>query len=171
MCCSSVMSGAETRIISSPFNGPLAHGNCSPRYPLSAALRRAPRRRSVRYWRSASAAWGSVTASGGNTKRLDVPHDLAPVVVVVGPVGEPEHRRAEEGRSMRRGVEVIEGRVGKCLPSPRSAHEAHAAAPELAPCFAVLFPQTIEPELRADRGQSRRLAMRFRVHLAGDERG
>ena len=104
-------------------------------------------------------------------ERFDVPHHLAAVVVVVGPVRETEHRGAEERSRMRRRVHVVEGSVGECLPATSRADELDAASPQIVPCLAVLLTKAVESELRADGRHSRRLAMGLAVTLARDERG
>ena len=104
-------------------------------------------------------------------ERFDVPHHLAAVVVVVGPVRETEHRGTEERSRMRRRVHVVERGVGERLPATSRADELDAAAPQIVPCLAVLLTKAVESELRADGCHSRRLAMGLAVTLARDERG
>ena len=103
-------------------------------------------------------------------ERLDVPHDLAAVVVVVRPVGETEHRRAEQRRRVRGRVQVVEGGIRQRLPPVPRTDEVDATAPEVVPRLAILLTEPIESEVGADGGKARRLAARLAVALAWDKR-
>ena len=67
-------------------------------------------------------------------------------------------------------MEVVVGGIGVCLPAPARSDQMDASAPKVVPRGTVLFAQPIESEVRRDRGEADRLAMRLAVALAGNQR-
>ena len=95
-------------------------------------------------------------------ERLDVPHHVPVVVVIVRPVGDPEQRRARKRRRVNGAQQVVGARVGDGLPSGVGSVEGDPAFPELVPRRPVLVPQTLESALCGQRPQAAQP-----VHRAG----
>src|SRR3984893_12255713 len=75
---------------------------------------------------------------------LDIPHDVAAIVVVVPPGGETEHRGAEKRSAMGRRIQVIERRGGDPLPALISPQQADSTLPDVRPGITVLVANGVE---------------------------
>ena len=99
-------------------------------------------------------------------ERLDVPHHMAVVVVVIGPLGQPEDGRARPGRGMDGGLQIEERRVGKRLPTAIRPEQMHPALPQLRPCRLIL-----RGVARRNRDRARGRQGGSPVDLVGDASG
>ena len=97
---------------------------------------------------------GASSRRGGTRERLDVPHHVAVVVVVVRPVREPEQRCARQRRGMDRAQQVVGARIDDRLPARVGAVDRDAAFPEIVPDRPVFLAESLSPR-RAPSAASR----------------
>ena len=99
-------------------------------------------------------------------ERLDVPHHVAVVVVVVGPVRQPEQRCARQRRGMDRAQQVVGARIDDRLPARVSPVDRDAALPEIVPDRPVFLAESLATAAGTKRGEPAGLLVRLR-HARG----
>ena len=141
-----------------------SQGNCSPRRPCQlrvppcgvelseAGSRASPRRRRA-----------GASATTGTRERLDVPHHVAVVVVVVLPGASPKIEVDCRRGRMDRCVQVEEGGIGQRLPALVGTDQADPPLPELLPRRRFSARRASNP-VRAAQGDK---ARRLQIGLAG----
>ncbi len=102
---------------------------------------------------------------------VDVPHDVAEVVVIVPPGREAEDRGGRRRGGMHRGVQIVEPGVGQGLPLGVGAHQPDAAAPDFGPGVPIALPQRVEAEFHGADQQAQGVRVRLVVHQGGHEAG
>ena len=79
-----------------------------------------------------------------HAERVDVPHHMAVVVVIVMPGGQAEDRRRGRRSRMGRGIQVEEGRVDDLLVKRRGALHYDTSLPEVGPGRAITLTKGVE---------------------------
>ena len=104
---------------SCPDDGALSHGNCNPLRPRKPRIAGRARKIADAVVEDALGRVRLQKAEDRNDERLDVPHHVAVVVVVVVPGREAEDRGRCGRRDVRRAEQVKESGVGERLPTLR----------------------------------------------------
>ena len=115
---------------------------------------------------SAWAASGARRSSGGHRERLDVPHHVAVVVVVVRPVGQPEERGAGQRRGMDRAEQVEDARIGDGLPAMVGSRRSRCGRARAPARRRGSPPQCRKAAFGTEGGESSGLLVRPRVRQA-----
>ena len=84
-------------------------------------------------------------AEDRDNERLNIPHHMPIVIVIVMPSRQSEYRGGSGGGGMGRGQEVKGCRVSHGLPTRISANQENSALPKFGPCLPVCSADGLEP--------------------------